>query len=138
MTSFHATPISILNFTYKCENSYDCQEIKQRLKAGTYIFEVWGAQGGNTTENNGGRGGYSIGLISFYKTVNLYIFLGGKGISPDTSQENVCFVDTKRAFNGGGKSLYCNDEGGLRYGTSGGGATDIRINGRSISAKITL
>ena len=138
MTSFHATPISVLNFTYPCENSYECNEIKRRVKAGTYLLEVWGAQGGNTSDNNGGRGGYSIGLVSFCKSVNLYIFIGAKGVSHDTTQEDVCLIETERSFNGGGKGCYCNDAGGLRYGASGGGATDIRVNGNGLNNRILV
>ena len=136
MTSFHATPISVLNFTYPCKNSSHCHEIKQRIKAGTYLLEVWGAQGGNTSENNGGRGGYSLGLVSFCKSVNLFIFIGAKGVSHDTTQD-VCLIETERSFNGGGRGCYCSDEG-VRFGTSGGGATDIRVNGNDIKNRILV
>ena len=138
MTSFHATPISVLNFSYQCNNSFNCREIKQRVKAGTYLLEVWGAQGGNTTNNNGGRGGYSFGLVSFCKSVNLHIFIGAKGVLPMPEEEYSCIIDSERSFNGGGKGSYCNDEGGLRYGASGGGATDIRVNGNGLNNRILV
>ena len=135
MTYFPSTPLSVLNFTYQCGDNQNCKEIRQKISPGTYLFEVWGAQGGNTTDNNGGRGGYSQGLISFCKTTVLHIFIGAKGATPYSDDFS---AETDRSFNGGGKGYYQSDERGVRYGSSGGGATDIRINGNELKNRIII
>lgn len=71
------------------------------LQPGKYIFETWGAKGGNG-EDGGGYGGYSKGQITLSKATNFYVYVG-----------------TNDGYNGGGRSL-------LKY-SIGGGATDIRL-----------
>ena len=136
MTFLSSNPLYIRNFTYPCGQNSDCHEIQQNVKAGTYLLEVWGAQGGNSTfnDNRGGRGGYSLGLVSFCRPVTLYIFIGAKGVTPYTSAVS---IETSRSFNGGGKGYFHNDTV-LRYGSSGGGATDIRVNGIDLSNRIIV
>ncbi len=46
----------------------------------TYRLEVWGAQGGNITSYNGGRGGYSVGQLTPPQEAVLYIYVGGQGL----------------------------------------------------------
>lgn len=79
---------------------------------GTYTLEVYGAEGG--TSGYGGRGGYSKGDISLTKGQTLYIYAGGQ-----------------TGFNGGGS-------GHGRASDSGGGATDIRLGGTSLSNRIIV
>ncbi len=85
--------------------------------SGTYLLEVWGAQGGG----NGGKGGYSKGNITLSQGDLLYIYVGGQG-------EAGASGNTGRygGFNGGGRgggystssSTYCC--GG--YGGGGAGS----------------
>ena len=49
---------------------------------GNYKLEVWGAEGGLTSQArllNMGKGGYSVGSINLPQDKLLYIFVGGKG-----------------------------------------------------------
>ena len=82
---------------------------------GEYKLQVWGAQGGyRSTQENGGKGGYSEGIIKLTKGTNLYVYVGGAG-GNSTSKENTIQAG---GYNGGG----------YRYGyKGGGGATDIRF-----------
>ena len=68
----------------------------------SYTLAVWGAQGSGSTY--GGPGGYSYGNIHLTKDEEIYIYVGGQGLS----------------FNGGGA--------GYSMEGHGGGATDIRTN----------
>ena len=102
-----------INFQYigRCQERY--------LQSGTYLFEVWGAQGGTCGVTESGRGGYAKGTGHFRTQKRIVVCVGGKGNYSDTSI-------TAGGFNGGGQgvagqSIY-NSCGG-----SGGGATDIRL-----------
>ena len=46
--------------------------------SGSYLIEVWGAQGGNGGSRSGGMGGYSKGMISLEKDEVLYVYVGGR------------------------------------------------------------
>ena len=75
---------------------------------GIYFFELFGSSGGGCMP---GFGAYVSGTIRFDYKTKLYAFVGQKGVNGEES-----------AYNGGGKGGY--------LGSSGGGATDIRlING---------
>lgn len=73
------------------------------LQPGKYLFETWGAQGGNST---GGYGAYAKGEITLTAARTFYIYVGSSA-----------------GYNGGGISNYS-------YST-GGGATDIRTSNGS-------
>ena len=56
------------------------------LPKGTYKLECWGAQGGNAgyysyvhSTANGGKGGYSTGVITLSSSVIVYLYTGGQG-----------------------------------------------------------
>ena len=83
-------------------------------QTGTYQLETWGAQGGCKDETLGGYGGYSNGRMSLSSEKKIYITVGGKGGSND-STTNV------GGFGGGGYSG--NNPGAYSYG--GGGASYI-------------
>ena len=92
------------------------------LNKGTYMLEVWGAQGGNATYKtlyNGGYGGYSAGTIELTESNNLYIVVGGKGQSVNSSTP-----DDGIGYNGGGYANYAS--GDSNHG-GGGGATHIAL-----------
>ncbi len=83
---------------------------------GVYQIELWGASGGiyDPKTTHLGRGGYTRGTISLKKGNILYVYVGEKG------------KDRREiSFNGGGYGGYGGNE--QMAGTSGGGATDIRL-----------
>lgn len=98
------------NYTYT--GNY---QIFETPVSGYYKIELWGAQGGDST--NGGKGGYASGVINLNKGDKLYIYAGGMGPS-NSSATNV------GGYNGGGYSGYYSTVNS--YG--GGGATDVRLN----------
>lgn len=83
--------------------------------SGTYLLEVWGAQGGGSL---GGKGGYSKGKINLSAGQKLYVYVGGT-----TSGRN-------GGWNGGGST------GGAAYG--GGGGTDMRFGGTGLEHRIIV
>ena len=86
---------------------------------GSYQIELWGAQGGPSDANPGGKGAYTKGIISLTEETKLYIYVGNTGNKPD-NKEN--------PFNGGGKPDTKGSFSGSYNGDySGGGATDVRI-----------
>ena len=86
----------------------------------SYKLQVWGAQGGyRSSSDNGGKGGYSEGIIELQEGDTLYITVGGSGNTGGTSG----------GFNGGGsKTTY----------PGGGGATDIRVEGDTLYHRIIV
>ena len=85
-----------------------------------YKLQVWGAQGGyRSYSTDGGKGGYSEGIIELKKGETIYINVGGSGNTGGTAG----------GFNGGGsKTTY----------PGGGGATDIRVEGNSLYNRIIV
>jgi len=63
-TSINVTATEKVQFDYP----YTGESSTVTLRAGTYVFECWGAQGGtiivNNAETAGGKGGYSYGLLT--------------------------------------------------------------------------
>lgn len=104
---------------------------------GYYKLEVWGASGGDANEQNGGYGGYAIGVAKMSKGSKYYVNIGGQGDS-----ETGCNVTAKGGYNGGGDgyrnaSMFQCD---LTYYTGGGGATHIAMDSgalRTLSAHKT-
>lgn len=92
------------------------------LEEGTYLLEVWGAQGGDGGPGNaGGFGGYTKGKIKLLAGDNIYIYVGGQGEGSQSTS-----VTTKQnagGYNGGGNSYQTGTARG-----AGGGATDIRFS----------
>ena len=88
-------------------------------KAGYYLFELWGAQGGSNNSAQGGKGAYTSGVIQLDANQEMYVFVGGVGSS--------VYYNEPRAggYNGGGQA-YGQSYGSRNWG-SGGGATDIRL-----------
>jgi hypothetical protein len=92
------------------EFEYTGQEQTIELPAGSYKLEVWGAQGGEGhPDAPGGKGGYSVGEITFSNPNSIKVFVGESGESTGEG-----------TYNGGGAAA-------SNYGAEGGGATDIRI-----------
>lgn len=80
------------------------------LQPGTYVFECWGAQGGdwgfNPPNSKGGLGGYTKGTITLTQPQTFYVYVG----------------QASGPFNGGGYAAN-------NPAASGGGATDFRLIG---------
>ena len=86
----------------------DVQEFTPYI-SGNYKIETWGAQGAKN--DLGGKGAYTSGIISLSNSETLYIYVGEQS------------TGNTKTFNGGGScGTNC---------TSGGGATDIRLNNGS-------
>ena len=110
-------------FDYPCNEFADCKPYQIDISPGKYLFEVWGAQGGNSKCDSGcvhktqygGFGGYSqsVYIIKSYTVLFLYI-----GAQPDTNNFGSPIAG---GYNGGGSSG--------KYGGGGGGASDIRTEG---------
>lgn len=87
---------------------------------GEYLLEVWGAQGGsssNFSTARGGYGGYSVGNILLNDGDQLYINVGGVG-----KNGNNTATTKKGGYNGGGDKITPDAD---YYSSSGGGATHI-------------
>ena len=94
--------------------------ISLSLPKGRYKLECWGAEGGyRDSSNYAGKGGYSTGDLSLFKTTSVYLYAGGSGNTGGTSG----------GFNGGGRRQTYN---------GGGGASDIRINSTSLYARVIV
>ena len=105
------------------------------LDPGTYLLEVWGAQGGqyNSTYGQGGLGGYSKGTLTLTDSTNVYVYVGGKGgyVTQSTSAYYATGASNNSGgFNGGANATY--------YGGGGGGASDIRIGQDSLYARVIV
>lgn len=96
--------------------------------SGVYKIEAWGAAGGGTAIMRG-KGGYSAGLITLNKGDILYINVGGKGTTAETSG-----VAAIGGYNGGGNSGISD----ANFASSGGGASDVRLNSSTLKARILV
>ena len=99
------------------------------LPAGKWKLEVWGAQGGYTTETSQTlcRGGYSSGVLNITSETQIYIYVGEKG-----TYHNYTTEVYPATFNGGGATFGNNNT------STGGGATDIRIGQDSLYARVIV
>ena len=98
---------------------------------GTYKIELWGAAGGNNTEENnpanvrkGGKGAYTSGEIYLRKDTILYFYVGSKGADAVPGQ------DSAGGYNGGGMGAWDHQPSEGLSGEAdgaGGGATDVRL-----------
>ena len=104
------------------------------LPAGQYKLQCWGAQGGNakvvgssSSYNDGGKGGYSEGIICFNNSTTIYIFVGGQGLNSTSSMTGSYLYG---GWNGGGSTkgnpYKASGTAVWRsYIGSGGGSTDM-------------
>ena len=113
---------------YPCNNTETCTYYKSFFPPGSYKLEAWGAQGGL----NGGKGGYSKGILTLDEPTNVYFFVGSKG-----SEANETGMLTGKAYNGGGSGATATTNLTRKAG-SGGGASDIRLNGLTYNHRIIV
>ena len=108
---------SCLSYTYTIDNP------------GYYRIEVWGAQGGSSYGGVGGKGGYSAGDIYLESGNTLYVYIGKQGGASNGNPEWIA-----GGCNGGGQGRACCDA----QTASGGGATDVRLNGTGYKDRIIV
>ena len=99
---------------------------------GAYYLEVWGAQGGAPEGNDGGKGGYSRGIIFLRKYTKIYINVGEKGHCTSLYEREV-----RGSFNGGGPGK-TSETDGIYRACSGGGATDVRIRKNDVYHRVIV
>ena len=91
----------------------------------TYKIECWGAQGGGLRTSNGisfgADGGYTSGNLNLLKQTSLYVYVGQHPNTSDITGGKT-IQSYPRGYNGGGSGTLHG-----QVGSSGGGATDIRI-----------
>ena len=104
--------------------NYTGEPYSRVLHKGSYLIECWGAEGGSwDSEKYGGRGAYVSGVLSISKAIHLHFYVGQKG-STVTGREISILPPT---FNGGGSGgIPSKPSNTLYFGSSGGGACDIR------------
>ncbi len=101
------------SFEFEKEITYSGHEEEVEIPmSGYYMIELWGASGGDIDEYKGGRGAYTRGSIYLERGTKLYFHVGGEGTNTDVG-----------GYNGGGSLR----EKASLYGSSGGGATDVRL-----------
>ena len=100
----------------------------------TITIKVWGGQGGSggywsstTYCSTGGKGGYATGDLSVTAGSTVYVYVGGQGQSYATCQTRMNGSSYEGGWNGGGSGQ------SSLSGCGGGGASDIRYGGTSIS-----
>jgi hypothetical protein len=118
-------------FSYPCSSNSSCSYYRVTLTPGVYLFELWGAQGGDSRHTGyqtyqGAVGGYTSAAKSFTNDTELNLYIGGMG-----GLNN----DISGGFNGGGKGDYPEHH---NKGAGGGGATDVRIINGGSSTKILV
>jgi hypothetical protein len=92
--------------------------VKQKvINTSKVQIEVWGAQGGGDQGLNA-SGGYAKGVFNVTPGQTVFIYVGGKP------------TGSTGGFNGGGN--------GGRSAYGGGGATDVRLNGTSLTDRIIV
>lgn len=94
---------------------------------GKYKIELWGASGGGTTIMSG-KGGYTVSEYNLEAGDVLYINVGGKGTTGTNG------VAAKGGFNGGGDSGVSTKN----FASSGGGASDVRLNSNELTSRILV
>ena len=127
---------------------------KITLPAGVYKLECWGAQGGrygklasgaitgSTTGYYGGKGGYSVGVLTLKKETDLFLYPGGcpefsyfyNVKASSSGGGTVTLSGTTNGFNGGGAGGAASS----RCGGAGGGGTDIRIGQDSLYSRVIV
>ena len=93
------------------------------LNPGLYLFELLGASGGGSQP---GRGGFASGTLQVRTPLHVYLLPGGKGSYIASSG---CL---EGGWNGGGQ--VCTE----KYGSSGGGSSDVRLEESNVESRIIV
>lgn len=108
------------------------------LEAGKYKLETWGASGGNSVNNgvlmtsNGGKGGYSNGILTLNEATTIYITVGGQGSNAKQYPNGAVGAVVAGGFNGGGTGAWDGWDDDASGG--GGGATHIATSNGLLSS----
>jgi type II secretory pathway pseudopilin PulG len=123
--------ISVIQTTFEYAFTGAVQQFTVAV-AGTYQFTVVGAKGGNDGSNNaGGAGGQAIGQRSLSVGDVLNIYVGGQGAVQSS-------VGQLGGWNGGGNAFSTLTSVQARRPGTGGGASDIRLNGTALANRIIV
>jgi prepilin-type N-terminal cleavage/methylation domain-containing protein len=104
---------------------------------GRYSVEVWGACGGGEDLSGtkganyagGGKGGYAFGEVNLNKGDKLYLYAGGVGVRYQLDPGK---IGRRSGGSNGGGDVYTS------HGTSGGGASDVRVNSDDLYSRIIV
>ena len=105
------------------------------LTKGKYLFECYGASGGDSF---GGKGAYTSAFATIDQLSTFYLYVGGKG-----ANINIAGTIALGGFNGGGNGGKAYNKT-YRSGAGGGGASDIRLtkgewnNSDSLNSRIMV
>lgn len=103
------------------------------LAPGSYLVELWGADGASNYQFKGGKGGYVQLYLDIYTTTEYYITVGGSTISSNVTM-------TYGGCNGGGNS-YPGDSTGradLKFPSGGGGGSTSISTGLTNESRIAV
>lgn len=159
-TNWVGNTVEIPIHVVRSKTEFSYTGYSQRWKApakGTYLLEVWGAQGGGVSQASGGYGAKVQAKVLVEKDQYLFVNVGQKGLvanqgycpysnpsSTNPSPGNSAYVrDLFHAWNGGGAIVW-----GLQHGVitnvpwwvvgdpccGGGGATDISLEWKNYNA----
>lgn len=109
-----------------------CTNYKQLFitpEDGGYMFDAWGAKGGNG-QSQGGLGGYTSGISSLTENEKIWLYVGCEGYGSGSS--NPGWREKIGGWNGGGNSY------SYGYFGTGGGATDIRLDGDTLYNRVLV
>ncbi len=118
MLSSFAIAQETFDFTGE-EQTYTVPENIERI-----TIEAYGAQGGT---QYGGKGAYVSGELKVTPGEVLYIYVGGQGNNEETFSQG-----SEGGWNGGGNG------GSGVYGSSGGGASDVRQGGKELADRVIV
>lgn len=90
---------------------------------------------GSPTSYRGGKGGYSIGILTLKNPSTLYIRSGGQGSSNNTTSGD---VTVSGGFNGGGNSKTGYYQDAFTAGGGGGRASDVRLDSDDLYARVIV
>lgn len=127
-----------------CGNFYDFNYTQDSnyhniyLDAGQYKLECWGAEGGGTdagSTTKGGKGGYSVGVLTLTTRTLLYVHVGHRGTCTRTNNNTLISGIVSGGYNGGGDAY---SDSKAYYISSGGGASDIRLRTSNLNSRVIV
>ena len=103
---------------------------------GTYKLEVWGAQGGTDSNNyHGGYGGYSSGTMNLSTSDKIYIYVGEKGKTLNSSGHSGVLYAYP---NSGNVRVNSPDTNNINFSTGGGSTHILNSSGNLFQFSSTL
>lgn len=125
-----ADPLNPTIYRFTCTESLQTFDIPAD---GWYTIDAYGASGGTSVgmgngTHLGGKGGHVGAKYYFTQGERLYITVGNSGNGATISDS---YLPIRGGYNGGGSAVSVN------FG-SGGGASDVRIGGTSLSDRILV